>query len=76
MLVLFKLGRAAVTALSKRHADGLLPVEDFDLELEDQSGQKLQFSESDQQYATYEACACDFVDFIYMWYNYLYFLGG
>uniref|UniRef100_A0A6N2K0Y1 UBA domain-containing protein n=1 Tax=Salix viminalis TaxID=40686 RepID=A0A6N2K0Y1_SALVM len=29
--------KAAVTALSKRHADGALPIEDFDIELEDQS---------------------------------------
>ncbi|KAJ9141052.1 hypothetical protein P3X46_031634 [Hevea brasiliensis] len=41
--------KAAVTALSKRHADGSLPIEDFNLELEDQSGQKLHFSETDQQ---------------------------
>ncbi|KAF9679726.1 hypothetical protein SADUNF_Sadunf06G0044400 [Salix dunnii] len=41
--------KAAVTALSKRHADGALPVEDFDIELEDQSGKKVHFSETDRQ---------------------------
>ncbi|KDP30205.1 hypothetical protein JCGZ_16987 [Jatropha curcas] len=41
--------KASVTALSKRHADGSLPIEDFNLELEDQSGQKLHFSETDRQ---------------------------
>ncbi|XP_050214641.1 uncharacterized protein LOC126665776 [Mercurialis annua] len=41
--------KAAVTALSRRHGDGSLPVENFNLELEDQSGQKLNFSESDRQ---------------------------
>uniref|UniRef100_A0A6M2F3Y9 UBA domain-containing protein n=1 Tax=Populus davidiana TaxID=266767 RepID=A0A6M2F3Y9_9ROSI len=40
--------RAAVTALSKRHADGALPIEDFDIELEDQSGKKVHFSETDR----------------------------
>ncbi|XP_044464617.1 NEDD8 ultimate buster 1 [Mangifera indica] len=42
--------KAAATALVKRHADGSLPVEDFDLELEDQYGQKIQFgSETDRR---------------------------
>ncbi|XP_065850847.1 uncharacterized protein [Euphorbia lathyris] len=41
--------KAAVTALSKRHGDGSLPVEDFNLELEDQSGKRLDFSETDKQ---------------------------
>ncbi|KAJ6992517.1 NEDD8 ultimate buster 1-like isoform X1 [Populus alba x Populus x berolinensis] len=41
--------KAAVTALSKRHADGALPIEDFDIELEDQSGKKVHFSETDRQ---------------------------
>lgn len=41
--------KAAATSLSKRHADGSLPVEDFNLELENQSGQKVQLgSETDQ----------------------------
>ncbi|CAK7338565.1 unnamed protein product [Dovyalis caffra] len=41
--------KTAVTALSKRHADGALPIEDFDIELEDQSGNKVHFSETDRQ---------------------------
>lgn len=42
--------RAAATSLSQRHADGSLPVEDFNLELENQSGEKVQMgSETDQQ---------------------------
>ncbi|KAJ4842883.1 hypothetical protein Tsubulata_013836 [Turnera subulata] len=41
--------KAAVTSLSKRHTDGSLPIEDFNIELEDQNGQKLLFSETDQQ---------------------------
>ncbi|GAA0186307.1 hypothetical protein LIER_33595 [Lithospermum erythrorhizon] len=42
--------KAAATSLSKRHADGSLPVEDFNLELENQSGEKVQMgSETDQQ---------------------------
>ncbi|KAJ8753232.1 hypothetical protein K2173_017839 [Erythroxylum novogranatense] len=41
--------REAATALSKRHAHGSLPVENFDIELEDQSGQKVHFSETDRQ---------------------------
>uniref|UniRef100_A0A2P2ILV0 Uncharacterized protein MANES_14G119700 n=1 Tax=Rhizophora mucronata TaxID=61149 RepID=A0A2P2ILV0_RHIMU len=41
--------KAAVTALSKRHVDGSLPVEDFDIELEDQNGTKVNFSETDRQ---------------------------
>ncbi|KAJ6759074.1 NEDD8 ULTIMATE BUSTER-1 BS4 PROTEIN [Salix koriyanagi] len=40
--------KAAVTALSKRHADGALPIEDFDIQLEDQSGNKVHFSETDR----------------------------
>ncbi|KAG5226015.1 NEDD8 ultimate buster [Salix suchowensis] len=40
--------KAAVTALSKRHADGALPMEDFDIQLEDQSGKKVHFSETDR----------------------------
>ncbi|KAJ8562268.1 hypothetical protein K7X08_011559 [Anisodus acutangulus] len=42
--------RAAAISLSERHADGSLPVEDFNLELENQSGQKVQLgSETDQR---------------------------
>ncbi|KAI4377184.1 hypothetical protein MLD38_014856 [Melastoma candidum] len=42
--------RAAATALSKRHADGSLPVEDFNIELEDQSGKRVNLgSETDQR---------------------------
>ncbi|OIT36111.1 PREDICTED: NEDD8 ultimate buster 1 [Nicotiana attenuata] len=42
--------KAAATSLSKRHADGSLPVEDFNLELENQSGQKVQLgTETDQR---------------------------
>ncbi|XP_054820560.1 uncharacterized protein LOC129319493 [Prosopis cineraria] len=42
--------KAAATALAKRHADGSLPMEDFNIEVEDQSGQKVQLgSETDQR---------------------------
>ncbi|KGN60729.1 NEDD8 ultimate buster 1 [Cucumis sativus] len=42
--------KAAATALAERHANGFLPVEDFNMELEDQSGQKVNFgSETDQK---------------------------
>ncbi|KAL7137812.1 hypothetical protein ABFS83_10G118500 [Erythranthe nasuta] len=42
--------KAAATSLSSRHADGSLPVEDFNLELENQSGEKVQLgSETDQR---------------------------
>lgn len=42
--------KAAADALATRHADGSLPVEDFNLELEDQNGQKVQLgSETDQR---------------------------
>ncbi|KAK4381425.1 hypothetical protein Sango_2970000 [Sesamum angolense] len=41
---------AAATSLASRHADGSLPVEDFNLELENQSGEKVQLgSETDQR---------------------------
>ncbi|KAK8952897.1 hypothetical protein KSP40_PGU018407 [Platanthera guangdongensis] len=41
---------AAADALAQRHAHGTLPVEDFNLELENQSGQKVNFgSENDQR---------------------------
>lgn len=33
--------KTAVAALAKRHADGSLPVEDYNIELEDQRGQKV-----------------------------------
>ncbi|KAK7411676.1 hypothetical protein VNO78_03112 [Psophocarpus tetragonolobus] len=42
--------RAAATAMAERHADGALPVEDFSIEVEDQSGQKVRLgSETDQR---------------------------
>ncbi|XP_020589026.1 NEDD8 ultimate buster 1 isoform X2 [Phalaenopsis equestris] len=42
--------RAAAHALAQRHADGSFPVEDFNLQLENQSGQKVNFgSENDQR---------------------------
>ncbi|RDY03563.1 NEDD8 ultimate buster 1, partial [Mucuna pruriens] len=42
--------RAATTAMAERHADGSLPVEDFNIEVEDQSGQKVRLgSETDQR---------------------------
>ncbi|WJX25113.1 hypothetical protein P8452_14185 [Trifolium repens] len=42
--------RAAATALAERHADGSLPLEDFNIEVEDQSGQKVRLgSETDQR---------------------------
>ncbi|XP_010496033.1 PREDICTED: NEDD8 ultimate buster 1 isoform X1 [Camelina sativa] len=44
--------KAAATALSKRHADGSLPIEDYNIELEDQGGHKVQFgTETDQSAA-------------------------
>lgn len=43
--------RAAAMSLAKRHADGSLPMEDFNLELENQSGEKVQLgTENDQRY--------------------------
>ncbi|CAN8270762.1 unnamed protein product [Cochlearia groenlandica] len=44
--------KAAATALSKRHADGSLPIEDYNIELEDQKGQKVQFGTETDQSAT------------------------
>ncbi|KAI5441061.1 uncharacterized protein LOC127081777 [Lathyrus oleraceus] len=42
--------RSAATALAERHADGSLPVEDFNIEVEDQNGQKVRLgSELDQR---------------------------
>lgn len=50
-LVAFDANRAAANALAERHADGSLPVEDFNIEVEDQSGQKVRLgSETDQRY--------------------------
>lgn len=49
-MIWFDLCRAAATALSKRHADGSLPVEDYNIELEDQGGQQVKFgTETDQR---------------------------
>ncbi|KAL8488452.1 hypothetical protein ACS0TY_024196 [Phlomoides rotata] len=42
--------KASATNLASRHADGSLPVEDFNLELENQSGEKVKLgSETDQR---------------------------
>ncbi|XP_027353602.1 NEDD8 ultimate buster 1-like [Abrus precatorius] len=42
--------RAAATAMAERHAEGSLPLEDFNIEVEDQSGQKVRLgSETDQR---------------------------
>ncbi|KAE8711257.1 protein OS-9-like [Hibiscus syriacus] len=42
--------KASATALSKRHVDGSLPVEDFNIELENQGGKKVQLgTETDQR---------------------------
>ncbi|KAK7304728.1 hypothetical protein VNO77_42615 [Canavalia gladiata] len=42
--------RAAATAMAERHAEGSLPVEDFNIEVEDQSGQKVRLgSETDHR---------------------------
>ncbi|KAI3803047.1 hypothetical protein L1987_31195 [Smallanthus sonchifolius] len=43
--------RSAATSLAKRHADGSLPVEDFNLELENQSGEKVKLGTEDDQRA-------------------------
>ncbi|KAK9268572.1 hypothetical protein L1049_000326 [Liquidambar formosana] len=43
--------KAAAIALAKRHADGSLPLEDFNLEVEDQSGQKVQLGSDTDQWA-------------------------
>lgn len=51
---MFDANRAAATALAERHADGSLPVEDFNIEVEDQSGQKVHLgSETDQRYLSF-----------------------
>lgn len=45
--------RAAAMSLAKRHANGSIPIEDFNLELENQSGEKVQLgTENDQRYET------------------------
>lgn len=42
--------KAAAAAMAKRHADGSLPVEDFNIEVEDQSGKTVRLgSETDQR---------------------------
>ncbi|CAI0629510.1 unnamed protein product [Linum tenue] len=41
--------KEAVVALSTRHTDGALPLEDFNMEIEDQLGNKLHLPESDRQ---------------------------
>ncbi|KAL6555122.1 hypothetical protein OROGR_006380 [Orobanche gracilis] len=42
--------KSAATSLASRHAEGSLPVEDFNLELENQSGQRVHLgSETDQR---------------------------
>ncbi|XP_021757845.1 NEDD8 ultimate buster 1-like [Chenopodium quinoa] len=42
--------KAAVAMLAKRHADGSLPIDDYNIELEDQRGQKVNMgSETDQR---------------------------
>jgi len=61
-LVAFDVDRAAATAMAERHADGALPVEDFNIEVEDQSGQKVRLgSETDQRcVARVSVCVWDF----------------
>lgn len=42
--------KTAVSMLAKRHADGSLPIDDYNIELEDQRGQKVNMgSETDQR---------------------------
>ncbi|XP_057431118.1 uncharacterized protein LOC130723981 [Lotus japonicus] len=42
--------RTAVSSMAERHADGSLPLEDFNIEVEDQSGKKVRLgSETDQR---------------------------
>lgn len=66
---LHPIDRAAATALVNRHADGSLPVEDFNLELEDQNGEKVRFgSETDRRYDTWVYFSCYTVsDCIFRW---------
>lgn len=50
--------------MAERHADGALPVEDFNIEVEDQSGQKVRLgSETDQRYVI---CTCVYVKFCFL----------
>ena len=52
-IFIFLIPRAAAVGLAKRHADGSLPVEDFNIELENQSGRQVQLgTETDQRYDT------------------------
>ena len=52
-IFIFLIPRAAAVGLAKRHADGSLPVEDFNIELENQSGHQVQLgTETDQWYDT------------------------
>jgi hypothetical protein len=39
--------RESAKSLSQRHSDGSFPEEDFNLDLEDQSGQKVMFGSTD-----------------------------
>ncbi|XP_074274025.1 uncharacterized protein LOC141597457 [Silene latifolia] len=42
--------KAGVSALAERHADGSIPIEDYNIELEDQSGNKINMgTETDQK---------------------------
>ncbi|CAI9758915.1 unnamed protein product [Fraxinus pennsylvanica] len=43
--------KSAATSLASRHADGSLPVEDFNLELENQSGDRVQLGDETDQRA-------------------------
>ena len=53
-LCLYWIDRAAAAAMSKRNADGSLPLEDYVIELEDQGGRQVKLgSETDQQYDAY-----------------------
>ncbi|KAG6511264.1 hypothetical protein ZIOFF_029321 [Zingiber officinale] len=50
----------AAKALTERHADGSLPMENYSLELENQSGQKMVLeSESDRKYSFEALSLCD-----------------
>lgn len=54
LLCLYWVDRAAAAAMSKRNADGSLPLEDHVIELEDQSGRQVKLgSETDQRYGAY-----------------------
>lgn len=35
--------------MSKRHSDGSFPLDDYNIELEDQNGKKVMFAESDRR---------------------------